>query len=219
MPDATDSYLVAARAAECEIKEKGSRFIARVFPLSSQERIEETLQGLRKREHDATHHCFAWRLWRGPAASADADVFRYSDDGEPSGSAGKPIYDQLCGAGLHNTLVVVTRYFGGTKLGVGGLVRAYGAAAKSALEAAGATERYERERFELIVEFTTYTPLTRLLNELNAETVTETFSDQVSLTVAVRRTLAERFYERFVELTHGKGEIRRQPAQAGESDG
>ena len=210
MPETSDSYFCAARASECELKEKGSRFIGRVYPIADRTKIEDTLDSLRKKEHDATHHCFAWRL------RDENEAFRYSDDGEPGGSAGKPIYDQLCGADVTNTLVVVTRYFGGTKLGVGGLVRAYGSAAKAALEASGRVERFDLARFSVVVDFPLYKPLTRLAQELEATILNSDFSDRVTVELAVRQSRSERFEKRFTELTHGKGQLSRLDQQPGE---
>ena len=124
----TDSYEVPDAELVEEIpKIKGSRFLASVAPVDSEAEAAEHLERARKAEHAARHHCWAYRL--GPAG----DVTRSSDAGEPSGSAGKPILAAIEGRGLTNVSVVVTRYFGGTKLGVGGLVRAYGDAAAAAL--------------------------------------------------------------------------------------
>jgi uncharacterized YigZ family protein len=114
-----------------EIVEKKSRFIGEIFPASSLAEAEERLLGIRKRYYDARHHCYAWIL--GP----DGQRRKSSDDGEPSGTAGAPILKVLDGAGVTDALVVVTRYFGGTLLGTGGLVRAYTQAASRALENAG----------------------------------------------------------------------------------
>ena len=109
---------------------KGSRFIAAISPAQDVQAAEAFVASLRSEYDDASHHCFAWRL--GP----DGETFRSSDDGEPGGSAGRPILLQIEGHDLTDTVVVVTRYFGGTKLGVGGLVRAYGGAAGQALDRA-----------------------------------------------------------------------------------
>lgn len=131
----TDSYRTLAAHVEHEPeKTRGSRHIANLFPVQDAAAVEAALASVRARMPDAHHHAFAWRLGRG-----DQD-FRYSDDGEPSGSAGKPILQQLDGQELTDVLAVVTRYFGGTKLGTGGLVRAYGGAVRAALEVAEVIE-------------------------------------------------------------------------------
>ncbi len=105
---------------------KGSKFIGALLPVSTEDEARETLDRIRRKYHDATHNCYAWRI--------HPDLEKASDDGEPSGSAGRPILQTIQGSGLTNVLVVVTRYFGGTKLGVGGLVRAYTDSARQVLE-------------------------------------------------------------------------------------
>lgn len=119
----SDTFHTIARAAEAEIKVDGSRFLAEAIPVDSRATVASEIEAIREREHKATHHCTAYRLGRD---GADA---RSNDDGEPTGTAGPPILRQIEARDLTNTLVVVTRYYGGTKLGTGGLVRAYGDAA------------------------------------------------------------------------------------------
>ncbi len=136
-----ESYrTLAAPVRHEEPKVKGSRFLATLAPVATREEAEALVQRVRKELHDARHTCFAYRL--GP----DARDFRSSDDGEPSGSAGKPMLAQLEGAELTDVVAVVTRWFGGTKLGVGGLVRAYGGAVAAALERAEVREVVLTER-------------------------------------------------------------------------
>ena len=141
-----DSYRTVARPASARITRKKSRFLADAFPVSSLEEAEHELAGVRRRNHDASHHCFAYRL-----LTNDGPLNRSEDAGEPSGSAGLPILQRLEAADLLNVLVVVTRYFGGTKLGVGGLVRAYGDAAQEVLEVGDIVER--RLRVEVSIDF------------------------------------------------------------------
>ena len=141
-----DQYRTLRRAVLAEPpKTKGSRFIGEAFPARTEEQAQAHLDAVRKREHAATHHCWAWRL------TPDGSLFRYSDDGEPNGSAGAPIHRQIEGHGLTDVVVVVTRYYGGTKLGTGGLVRAYGDAAADALALA--------ERDGLVVTKTVRVPV------------------------------------------------------------
>ena len=130
-----DSFLTVAAAAETASRERSSKFLAYAYPVRDEERIRELLDALRKRYFDATHHCYAWRL--GPGG----ERFRANDDGEPSGTAGKPILGQMLSRGITDALVVVVRYFGGTKLGVPGLIAAYREAAAEVLDAAGVEER------------------------------------------------------------------------------
>jgi uncharacterized YigZ family protein len=125
-----DRYDAAGAGPEAEIKVKASRFIGQVFPATTREEAEAALSSVRKRHHDARHHCWAFRVG-APGALVETS----SDDGEPGGTAGVPILGALQRAGLHDAACVVTRWFGGTKLGTGGLVRAYGEAAQLAVEA------------------------------------------------------------------------------------
>lgn len=114
-----DSYLTIEEPAQAIYKEKSSKFLTYAYHVENEEQVKEILDGLRKSYYDATHRCYAYRLgWFGEA-------FRANDDGEPSGTAGRPILGQLLSSNITNVLVVVIRYFGGTKLGVGGLVTAY----------------------------------------------------------------------------------------------
>ena len=123
-----DSFLSIARLSEGFYKEKGSKFLAFAFPTDSEEAVRERLEELRKTYYDARHHCYAYRLGH------DGEHFRANDDGEPGHSAGDPILGQIKSRDLTNTLVVVIRYFGGTKLGVSGLITAYKTAAAEALD-------------------------------------------------------------------------------------
>jgi uncharacterized YigZ family protein len=124
----SDEYKTVQDISHGLYKEKGSRFIAVAMPVNSTEQVKLSLEQLRKEYHDARHHCYAYRLGEFPYES------RFNDDGEPSGTAGKPIFGQIQSFDLTNILVVVIRYFGGVKLGTGGLIQAYRSAAKNALE-------------------------------------------------------------------------------------
>ena len=134
----SDSYHTLAGPAEAIYKEKSSKFLAYAYPVESEEEIRTLLDALRKKYYDATHLCYAWRL--GP----HGETFRANDDGEPSGTAGKPILGQLLSNELVNCLIVVVRYFGGTKLGVSGLIGAYKESAAEAIRAAEIVERQGR---------------------------------------------------------------------------
>ena len=197
-----DLYLTIAADSHIEIKVKGSRFIGEAFLVGAVDEALEKLQSVRKREYAATHHCYAYVV--GLAANL---VFKYSDDGEPNGTAGKPICDVVCGHGITNVLVVVTRYFGGTKLGTGGLVRAYGDAAGLAVEKAGLKKNYLTDIFSLKLDFKHYDSWMRVVNRLKAGVLQSDFSDMVTMKVQIRKTMAEDLKAAFTELTAGKGEI------------
>lgn len=132
-----EPYRVIVKGGTGEIEEKKSRFIANVSPVQTEEEALDIIEGLRKKYWDARHNCYAYVI------GENAQLMRFSDDGEPSGTAGKPILEVLLGAGLRNVIIVVTRYFGGTLLGTGGLVRAYTQAAQSGIQASDiATMKY-----------------------------------------------------------------------------
>lgn len=142
-----DTYYVLQDVAEFQFKEKGSRFLAYAFPVESEDEVKQKLTALRKKYYDATHHCYAYTVGY-PLA-----VNRQSDDGEPSGTAGLPIQNQIRAKGVQNTLVVVIRYYGGTKLGAAGLVQAYKIAAAGALQAATLKELYLTAKVAVKVPF------------------------------------------------------------------
>jgi uncharacterized YigZ family protein len=197
-----DRYFEIARESQIEIKIKGSRFIGETRLVSSAADAAAKLEEIRKREHSATHHCYAWQV--GLAVDT---IFKYSDDGEPSGTAGKPIYDVLVGSDLTNVLVVVTRYYGGTRLGTGGLVRAYGEAARDAIVASGARVQFLTDDFRLDIGFPHYDRLQQLLQRLEISIIDSRFTDQVSLDIRVRRSRSELLLKAFTELTSGRGTI------------
>lgn len=197
-----DAYTTIQTASQLELKVKGSRFIGETFLVGSGDKAAACLESVRRREYRATHHCYAYVT--GLASRVE---FKYSDDGEPSGTAGRPIYDIIIGHGLTDLLVVVTRYFGGTKLGTGGLVRAYGEAARAAIEASGRHEQFLTGDYRLVLEFARYDQLLREIGKLGASVIDSEFSDEVVLKVRVRRSLAERLVATFVELSSGKGQV------------
>ncbi len=198
----TDAYrTLAAPAAAEPPKTKGSRFIGEAFPVATEPEVLARLAAVRRREHAATHHCWAYRL--GPSG----DAFRFSDDGEPSGSAGTPILRQLEGRALTDAVVVVTRYYGGTKLGTGGLVRAYGEAAAAALDAARVVERIVRVPLRLRFAYADTAPARHVLHRFDAEVAEERFTDETELVVRVRRSEAKALRAAFVEALGGRGAI------------
>ncbi|MBD3333696.1 DUF1949 domain-containing protein [candidate division GN15 bacterium] len=197
-----DSYLTIKQPARHEIKVKGSRFIGESFIAASPENAVALLEEVRKREHAATHHCFAWQ-----AGLFDERQFKYSDDGEPSGTAGKPIYDVICGRELDYVLLVVTRYFGGTKLGTGGLVRAYSETAQKVLDDSGWKRHYVMALFQVTIDFSLYDPLMKLLHQHQATQDDAQFTDRVRVVLAIRQSRAAEFEQAIVELSKGQAEI------------
>lgn len=199
----SDRYETPAGPHSVEIpKIKGSRFIADAFPVDSPETAEKRVAEIRRQYHDASHHCFAYRL--GPEGATS----RSSDDGEPSGSAGAPILRQIESSGLMDVLVVVTRYFGGTKLGTGGLVRAYGDAAASVLESTKRRTRQLYAAFELVFTYEDTAPVMRLIERFEARVVSSDYGEGTSLVVEIPASRTDAFVERFVEDLGGRGDVR-----------
>ena len=197
-----DTYLTVAQESKIEIKVKGSRFIGEVFTAESVDTALEKLEQVRKREYSATHHCYAYVVGRGRV-----EAFKFSDDGEPGGTAGRPIYDVVTGTGVTNVLCVVTRYFGGTKLGTGGLVRAYSEAARKALDAAGTKKNYLKARYRLVVDFSLYDRWQNALRKIGAEVIDSDFTDTVAMVVDIRMSRAQQLVDSFTEITSGKGQV------------
>lgn len=197
-----DTYLTADHEDRTEIKVKGSRFIAESFLVGTVDEALEKLESVRKREYVATHHCYAYVV-----GIAGAPHFRYSDCGEPSGTAGKPIYDVIVGRGLTNLMVVVTRYFGGTKLGTGGLAHAYSDAARAVVDLSGVGTNYIKRRFRCDLDFSYYDIWQRELHRLEANIVDAQFAERVTLVVEIRLSRVEQLATRFAEVTSGKGRL------------
>ncbi len=187
-----DEYLVPAAETEAEIKVKGSRFIARIVPAPSKETAEEIYKHIKKKYYNATHNCFAYLI--------DKDVFRYSDDGEPSGTAGKPILQVLESVPFYEALCVVTRYFGGTKLGTGGLIRAYGQAAAAALQTCKLKTKVRAAEYRLNLPYELEPALRRLLGSFRGEIAGSDYSDLVVMRVHIPQSRAASFEKQVGEL-------------------
>ena len=197
-----DSFLTIARRCQQELKVNRSRFLATAVPVASREEAETAYQEIARQYHDATHNCFAYRIGLG-----DQPAFRYSDDGEPNGTAGKPIYESINHYELTNTLVVVTRYFGGVKLGTGGLLRAYRDSARAVLDAAKVVERIIKQTLRIHFVHEQTSVVMRLLSEFELQPENTEYSETVAIDVAVRLSLVEKFTEQMRERSLGKVEV------------
>ena len=198
----TDSYRTLGQHLEHEPeKTRGSRHIANLFAVRDQQDIEAALASVRRRMPDANHHAFAWRLGRGP------NEFRYSDDGEPSGSAGRPMLQQLDGHELTDVLAVVSRYFGGTKLGTGGLVRAYGGAVREALARAEIVEVIPHATLQIVHGYEDSSAVAAALHQFAVEPKHSEFAASVTVTVAVAQTDAERLVVAIREATAARAKV------------
>ena len=185
-----DRYRTVAAPAEAACRERSSKFLAWIYPVRSEEEIRGHLDALRKRFFDATHHCYAWRL--GPRGEA----FRANDDGEPSGTAGKPILGQLLSNELTDCLVVVVRYFGGTKLGVPGLIAAYKESAAAAIEAAQIVERTVDRIVTVDFPYVAMNDIMRVVKELQPRIEEQTFDNLCTLRLTIRESRADLLEER-----------------------
>jgi len=190
-----DQYLTIERPSEGLYKEKGSKFLSFAYPTKNEENIKQHLETLKKQYHDARHHCFAWRL--GPELSR----YRANDDGEPSGSAGKPIYGQIVSRELSDLLVVVVRYFGGTKLGVGGLINAYRSAASDALDQNSIIERRVYDRLKVEFEYERMNAVMKVIKDLQLDFEEQEFDLNCSLTLKSWKRQTERVFDSFSKIT------------------
>lgn len=191
-----DTYRTLASVSEGLFKDKGSRFISYAYPVKQEEEIKAILQQIRKKHYDARHHCYAWAL--GP----HRDAWRVNDDGEPSGTAGKPILGQILSHDLTNLLIIVVRYFGGTKLGVRGLIDAYKQATHEAIMANKTLSLYIKEVYELQFGYPLMNEVMRIIKEHELETLDTDFALSCKLSFQIRQSKADQIVKIFKNL-HG----------------
>ncbi len=190
-----DVYLTVARVSpEVLYKERKSKFFGSVFPIASEDEVRPIVEELRKKHPTANHVCHAWQL------GVNDFSYRANDDGEPHNSAGMPIYGQIQAFGVTNVLVTVTRVFGGTKLGVGGLVQAYRTAAQMALEQAQIVERTIETHFELKFNYPLMDRVMRIVKQKNLKVLSQKMELDCQLALSVRLGEAEQVLELFEEL-------------------
>lgn len=176
-----DTYKTITAPAEGLFKDRGSKFIAYAYPIRSEEEIKPILAQLRSEHGKARHFCWALRL------SPDRAVFRIQDDGEPSGTAGRPILNALLSADITNILIVVVRYFGGTLLGVPGLINAYKSAAIEAIQAAEIVEKTVNDVYELTFDYLSMNDVMRLFKEEQLQILSQEFDNSCSIKFEVRK--------------------------------
>lgn len=192
-----DAYSTIGTAARAELKVQGSRFLALSFPVGAREDAIDRWKSIKKEYHDATHHCYAYRLGR------EGLEFRSSDDGEPSGTAGRPILSVIDRRGLTDVLVVVVRYFGGTKLGVGGLARAYAEAADAVLAVSAPETRYVQVVLHIAVDHALTGRVMRAANAAGATVAGSEYGECARLALAVRASRADALREALVDAAGG----------------
>jgi uncharacterized YigZ family protein len=182
----SDTYLTIKAFSQGLYKEKGSRFIALAYPVSTQEAIKNILDSIRKEHHSAKHHCFAWMLGQA------RETFRISDDGEPSGSAGRPIMGQINSFELTNILIVVARYFGGKLLGVSGLINAYRSAAELAINNSEIVALIIQDYFELIFPYSSINDVMKVIKDEDISQSQQKFEIECKMTINFRSSARER---------------------------
>ena len=194
MSQAKDSYLTISGPAEAIYKERSSKFLTYAYPVESEEEIKELLDALRKQYYDATHHCYAYRL--GP----QGEQFRANDDGEPSGTAGKPILGQLLSAKVTNCLVVVVRYFGGTKLGVSGLIQAYKESTAEVLAVSNIIEKTVDKIITIDFSYISMNGVMRVIKEMNPHIEEQVFDNLCTMKLRIRESEADQLIAKLLKI-------------------
>lgn len=196
-----DEYRTVYEGGQGEIVEKKSRFIATVRPVQTEEEALSFIEEMRKKYWDATHNCFAYVI------GERREVMRCSDDGEPSGTAGKPMLDVLMGEGLYNTAAVVTRYFGGTLLGTGGLVRAYSKAVQAGISASRIIEKHHGVLIEIGTDYNGVGKLQYLFAQKGIPVLDSQYTETVKLQILVPVKEGESIKKSVTEATSGRASI------------
>jgi uncharacterized YigZ family protein len=189
-----DTYRTIEKISSGLYKEKSSKFISIAIPVTSETEVNEQLKVLKKDYHDANHCCYAYRL------GFNKLVFRYNDDGEPSGTAGKPIYGQILSNDLTNILVVVIRYFGGTKLGVSGLIAAYKSAAKIVLENSIFITNTVDEIFTIEFDYENLNDVMKIIKENNLKQLSGSFENICFIKFSVRSSNSQHIISKFEKI-------------------
>lgn len=193
-----EGYRILYEGGEGEVVEKKSRFIASTKPVSSEEEAMAFVEEIRKKYWDARHHCYAYVIGnRG-------QLCRCSDDGEPAQTAGRPMLDVLLGEEIRNVCVVVTRYFGGTLLGTGGLVRAYSAAVKEGLKESVTVKKQLGRKIKMVTDYNGIGKIQYVAGQMGILIMDTQYTDQVTVTFAVPENQAEAFLTQVTEKTAGK---------------
>lgn len=195
-----DTYITITEPAIGNYKDKGSRFIAIAFPVSTEQDVKLILQQQRKEHPKANHHCYAYRL------GIDRTNFRIHDDGEPSGTAGRPILSQLLSNDLTNILIVVVRYFGGSLLGVPGLIHAYKSASKDAIVNSVISKRFLTEKYNVTFDFELINEIMNLLKINAANVLRQEITTVYSLDFEVRKSKADELIRK-IKMTYKDGKI------------
>lgn len=191
----TEQYKEIYEGGSDEVVEKKSRFIATVFPVKTEEEAVAIIEETKKKYWDARHNCFAYVI------GSKNELQRFSDDGEPSGTAGKPILDVLTGEGVHNALIIVTRYFGGTLLGTGGLVRAYQSASKAGLLNSKVITKKYGNKVVIKTDYNNVGKIQYILGQMQIDILDSQYTDNVEFTIVVEASECDSLEEKITEAT------------------
>jgi uncharacterized YigZ family protein len=198
-----DSFRTIKGPVRADIKIQRSKFIATAFPCKSQDEAEAEIEKIFGEFHDANHNCYGYRIY----PSEGMDIFRYSDAGEPSGTAGKPIYDSIISAELFNAGIVVTRFFGGIKLGTGGLKRAYRDAARNVLDSAKVIEVLITRKYKVSFPLNLTNIILRILTVDGIKIVDSSYTDKGEIIFMVRLSMTEKTEKALVSATNARIEL------------
>ena len=202
-------FTVTKNAGPREIREKGSRFIAFLYPVKGDLQASKIRENLRKKYHDATHICWSYRIF-----DRDAERFRYGDDGEPSGTAGLPIYYEIKGRDYFNVMLVVIRYFGGVKLGTGGLAKAYARAAREVLDVSQSMVQYVRQQVSVLFPFGFTGEMRQLIQQFSLKIVEQEYtSDGIRMLLGIPLVRLEEVERELIERSRGLVKLKIEPAR------
>jgi len=202
IPNSSDEYLTIKSLVRTKLRVEGSIFITTAIPIDSEESAEEWIRKISKEYFDATHNCFAWRIKKG-----EQESLKSSDAGEPRGTAGKPILSTIESEKLYNVLVVVTRYFGGVKLGTGGLSRAYRSCAQSALQKAEKVTKWITAEINLSYPLSMTGRVNQIFSKYNVRILQSRFMDCATARIEVKVSLLETIKKVLVEATNGQARL------------
>ena len=193
--DAKDSYRTIASATESILhKEKNSKFYGLAFPVKNENEVKHYLEIVKNQYHSARHWCYAYQI------GSEQIIFRANDDGEPSNSAGMPIYEQIQSFGVTNILIIVVRYFGGVKLGVGGLIQAYKTTAQLALESSKIIEKTVNIEFLITFEYKDMNKVMRVIKERQLKIINQQLELSCAITISIRKSLANAMFKTFKNI-------------------
>jgi len=190
----SDEYKTITEPVQGSFRDKGSKFLAFGIPVNSEQEVKQHLEAIRKQYYDATHHCYAYVL------GFDKSAFRVNDDGEPSGTAGRPIYGQILSNDLTNILIVVVRYYGGTNLGVPGLIHAYKTAAAEALNKALIVTKIVKELYQIEYPYEAMNDVMKIIKDEILEVINNEFGMKCVIRLAIRHSVSERVTGKFSKI-------------------